>query len=131
MLYLIFNEGYTTSSGAQINRTDLTREAIRLASGMAKDPADRPTSARSFVHDLEARAADAYGPRWEDHGRHDLGERAAALLPLLAGKGGNSATATRLARRRMLAFAMIGTTGTVARSPWSRSRRRRCPARPS
>jgi RNA polymerase sigma factor (sigma-70 family) len=30
VLYLIFNEGYTTSSGAQINRTDLTREAIRL-----------------------------------------------------------------------------------------------------
>ena len=30
VLYLIFNEGYTTSSGAEINRTDLTREAIRL-----------------------------------------------------------------------------------------------------
>ena len=30
VLYLIFNEGYTTSSGAQINRGDLTREAIRL-----------------------------------------------------------------------------------------------------
>ena len=30
VLYLIFNEGYTTSSGAQISRTDLTAEAIRL-----------------------------------------------------------------------------------------------------
>jgi len=30
VLYLIFNEGYTTSSGTQINRTDPTREAIRL-----------------------------------------------------------------------------------------------------
>jgi RNA polymerase sigma factor (sigma-70 family) len=30
VLYLIFNEGYTASSGSQINRTDLTREAIRL-----------------------------------------------------------------------------------------------------
>jgi RNA polymerase sigma factor (sigma-70 family) len=30
VLYLIFNEGYTTSSGIHINRTDLTREAIRL-----------------------------------------------------------------------------------------------------
>ena len=30
VLYLIFNEGYTTSSGAEINRADLTREAIRL-----------------------------------------------------------------------------------------------------
>ena len=30
VLYLVFNEGYTTSFGPQINRTDLTREAIRL-----------------------------------------------------------------------------------------------------
>jgi RNA polymerase sigma factor (sigma-70 family) len=30
VLYLIFNEGYTTSSGLEINRPDLTREAIRL-----------------------------------------------------------------------------------------------------
>jgi RNA polymerase sigma factor (sigma-70 family) len=31
VLYLIFNEGYTTSSGAALQRTDLTAEAIRLA----------------------------------------------------------------------------------------------------
>jgi RNA polymerase sigma factor (sigma-70 family) len=31
VLYLIFNEGYTTSSGAQLHRADLTAEAIRLA----------------------------------------------------------------------------------------------------
>jgi RNA polymerase sigma factor (sigma-70 family) len=31
VLYLIFNEGYTASAGEQISRTDLTREAIRLA----------------------------------------------------------------------------------------------------
>ena len=30
VLYLIFNEGYTSSSGAQLNRTDLSNEAIRL-----------------------------------------------------------------------------------------------------
>ena len=30
VLYLIFNEGYTASSGPQLHRTDLTREAIRL-----------------------------------------------------------------------------------------------------
>jgi predicted RNA polymerase sigma factor len=30
VLYLIFNEGYTTSSGDQITRADLTHEAIRL-----------------------------------------------------------------------------------------------------
>jgi RNA polymerase sigma factor (sigma-70 family) len=31
VLYLIFNEGYTTSSGPAVNRADLTAEAIRLA----------------------------------------------------------------------------------------------------
>ncbi|MEV4636540.1 sigma-70 family RNA polymerase sigma factor [Actinoplanes sp. NPDC049548] len=30
VLYLIFNEGYTTSSGADLQRADLTAEAIRL-----------------------------------------------------------------------------------------------------
>jgi RNA polymerase sigma factor (sigma-70 family) len=30
VLYLVFNEGYTTSSGAQLQRSDLTGEAIRL-----------------------------------------------------------------------------------------------------
>jgi RNA polymerase sigma factor (sigma-70 family) len=30
VLYLIFNEGYTTSSGPELYRTDLTAEAIRL-----------------------------------------------------------------------------------------------------
>jgi RNA polymerase sigma factor (sigma-70 family) len=31
VLYLMFNEGYTTSSGAALHRPDLTAEAIRLA----------------------------------------------------------------------------------------------------
>jgi RNA polymerase sigma factor (sigma-70 family) len=31
VLYLVFNEGYTASSGAALHRTDLTAEAIRLA----------------------------------------------------------------------------------------------------
>jgi RNA polymerase sigma factor (sigma-70 family) len=31
VLYLVFNEGYTASSGEQMTRTDLTCEAIRLA----------------------------------------------------------------------------------------------------
>jgi len=30
VLYLIFNEGYTASSGTELNRVDLTAEAIRL-----------------------------------------------------------------------------------------------------
>jgi RNA polymerase sigma factor (sigma-70 family) len=31
VLYLVFNEGYTTTSGTAVHRTDLTAEAIRLA----------------------------------------------------------------------------------------------------
>ncbi len=31
VLYLIFNEGYTASSGSELSRADLAREAIRLA----------------------------------------------------------------------------------------------------
>jgi RNA polymerase sigma factor (sigma-70 family) len=30
VLYLVFNEGYTTSSGTELHRTDLSNEAIRL-----------------------------------------------------------------------------------------------------
>ena len=36
VLYLIFNEGYTSSSGSDLNRTDLSDEAIRLARLLAK-----------------------------------------------------------------------------------------------
>ena len=85
-----------------------------IASGMAKNPAERPQSARSFVSDLETRAAAAYGPDWEYQGRRELAKRAAALLPVLAGTGGNSATATRLARRKRLNFVLAGTAATVA-----------------
>ena len=35
VLYLIFNEGYTASSGAELNRVELTAEAIRLVRGCA------------------------------------------------------------------------------------------------
>ncbi|QKW33727.1 sigma-70 family RNA polymerase sigma factor [Actinomadura sp. NAK00032] len=34
VLYLVFNEGYTASSGPDLQRTDLTAEAIRLARGV-------------------------------------------------------------------------------------------------
>ena len=101
-----------TSAPGPIEQVDQPLRVL-ITSGMDKDPADRPQSARSFIHDLEA-AADTYGPNWEEHGRSELGERAAALLPLLAGKGGNSATATRLARRKRLNFALVATTATAA-----------------
>jgi RNA polymerase sigma factor (sigma-70 family) len=41
VLYLIFNEGYATSDGADLARTDLSGEAVRLARGVhAALPAD-------------------------------------------------------------------------------------------
>jgi eukaryotic-like serine/threonine-protein kinase len=100
------------SSPVPIEQVDQPLQGL-ITSGLAKDPADRPQSARSFIHNLEA-AADAYGPDWQEHGRNELGERAAALLPLLAGKRGNSASATRLTRRKRLNFALVATTATAA-----------------
>lgn len=54
-----------------------------IATGMAKDPASRPRSAIAFASQLEALAANAYGPGWEERGRRQLAERAAALLSSL------------------------------------------------
>src|SRR5688500_12499716 len=34
VLYLIFNEGYTSSAGPSLHRPDLSNEAIRLARGL-------------------------------------------------------------------------------------------------
>jgi serine/threonine-protein kinase len=95
---------------------DRFHEPLRdlIAWGMAKNPADRPRSTRSFLNELGARAAAAYGPSWEDEGRRELADRVAALLPLLAGAAGGSATATRLARRKVLTFASVAAVAMVA-----------------
>jgi eukaryotic-like serine/threonine-protein kinase len=86
-----------------------------IARGLATDPAARPRNAVSFVSELEARAAAAYGPYWEDEGRRELAERGAELLPLLAGgAGGGSARVTRLARRKMLTFVSVAAVAVVA-----------------
>jgi eukaryotic-like serine/threonine-protein kinase len=101
------------SAAVPIERFDQPLQGL-IAWGMAKNPADRPEGARAFVDDLESRASAAFGPHWEEHGRRELGERAAALLPLLAGSAGKSATATRVARRKRLNFVLVGTTAMVA-----------------
>jgi RNA polymerase sigma factor (sigma-70 family) len=38
VLYLIFNEGYTASGGSELQRTDLSNEAIRLARMLPQEP---------------------------------------------------------------------------------------------
>ncbi|WP_461030797.1 serine/threonine-protein kinase, partial [Streptomyces sparsus] len=53
---------------------ELVPEPVRtlVRRGLAKDPADRPADAASFVTELEAVAEQAYGRRWEAHGRRRL-----------------------------------------------------------
>ncbi|GII03959.1 serine/threonine-protein kinase [Planobispora takensis] len=53
--------------------------------GLAKHPADRPPTAAAFLSELEAVAAEAYGPDWQERGRRRLAALAgllAALFPL-------------------------------------------------
>ncbi|MFG1860131.1 serine/threonine-protein kinase [Microbispora bryophytorum] len=55
--------------------------------GMAKNPADRPPTARAFITDLETAATAAYGSDWEQRGRRHLAELATLLaltFPLAA-----------------------------------------------
>ncbi|MEW9532316.1 protein kinase [Microbispora sp. NPDC049125] len=47
--------------------------------GLAKNPADRPPTARAFIADLEAAAVAAHGPDWEQRGRRHLAELATLL----------------------------------------------------
>jgi len=69
-----------------------------IARGLAKNPAYRPSDAAQFMTELQAIAASAYGPDWEERGRRHLAERAAALLLLLlphaATAAGGTGTAT-------------------------------------
>jgi eukaryotic-like serine/threonine-protein kinase len=53
-----------------------------VAAGMAKDPSDRPADGRTFVAELKAIAAGAYGRDWYQRGRSDLGEAALLLAEL-------------------------------------------------
>jgi hypothetical protein len=53
-----------------------------VAAGMAKDPAERPADATTFVTRLRAAASESCGPDWEDRGRSHLGEAALLLAAL-------------------------------------------------
>ncbi|MBB2911159.1 serine/threonine-protein kinase [Streptosporangium becharense] len=49
--------------------------------GLAKHPADRPPTATAFLTELEAVAADAYGPDWQRRGLRRLASMATLLAP--------------------------------------------------
>jgi RNA polymerase sigma factor (sigma-70 family) len=67
VLYLLFNEGYATSSGPDLARSDLSSEAIRLARGVHVGLPDNPEVAGLLALMLltEARRAARTGPDGE------------------------------------------------------------------
>jgi RNA polymerase sigma factor (sigma-70 family) len=67
VLYLIFNEGYTSSSGASLHRTDLSNEAIRLTRAVHQLlPADAQiTGLLALMLLTDARRAARTGPLGE------------------------------------------------------------------
>jgi serine/threonine protein kinase len=66
--------------------------------GLAKNPADRPSTARAFVGELETAALGAYGPEWEHRGRRHLAELAHLLALSFPLAEGAPQTSTSLAR---------------------------------
>ena len=80
VLYLLFNEGYASSSGPDLARADLSGEAIRLARGLRSSLPDRPEVAGLLALMLltDARRPARTGPHGEliplaeqDRGRWD------------------------------------------------------------
>ncbi|MBG0815613.1 serine/threonine-protein kinase [Planomonospora sp. ID82291] len=65
--------------------------------GLAKNPADRPPTATAFLTELEAVAADAYGPDWQERGRRRLSGLAALLASLFPHQPETPETDTSLA----------------------------------
>ena len=69
--------------------------------GLAKHAADRPPTAEAFLAELEAVAADAYGPDWEDRGRRRLAGLAGLLAVLFPLGGESPAAGTSLAETEL------------------------------
>jgi predicted RNA polymerase sigma factor len=60
VLYLLFNEGYASSSGPELARTDLSGEAIRLARDLRQGQVGeyQVQAAIAAIHDQAARHSD-------------------------------------------------------------------------
>src|SRR5437763_1019267 len=67
VLYLIFNEGYASSSGEKLQRVDLSHEAIRLTRALSVSAADSPevTGLLALMLLTDARRAARTGPGGE------------------------------------------------------------------
>ena len=104
------------SGALPLDRVDAPLAPL-IEQGMAKDWASRPHSANAFISELEALAASAYGPDWEERGRGLLAVRAAAQRPLSRGgrqnpPGGSPAAVGGSDRRRRLL--VIGSIAAAA-----------------
>ncbi|MGW8988383.1 RNA polymerase sigma factor [Streptomyces zhihengii] len=99
VLYLIFNEGYTASTGTELARVDLTGEAIRLTRMLARTLPDDPevTGLLALMLLTESRRAARTGgdgellpldeqdrSRWDD----DLVREGSALIGSVWNRGG-------------------------------------------
>ena len=80
VLYLIFNEGYASSSGPQLQRTDLSNEAIRLARAVHQPASGGRRGRRPACADAPDRRA--------TDGAHRAGRRADPARPNRIGRCG-------------------------------------------
>ncbi len=69
-----------------------------VASGMAKQPEDRPADAGTFVAALNQVAAGTYGPDWHERGRTHLAEAALLLAALWPAAGPAAVQGTAVVR---------------------------------
>jgi hypothetical protein len=100
-------------SGEVRSAPEPVRELIRR--GLAKDPADRPTGAAAFVEEVEAVAARAYGPDWEQRGILALAALAGVAprrLPVVALEADAVADAAHAQRGRLHAVHPVTLEGT-------------------
>jgi len=82
-----------------------------VAAGLADEPGGRPTDALSFVSELSAAAAKAYGRDWAERGRSHLSEAAlllSALWPSGPPPAANGSAAYRIPLRRRLRIRHAG-----------------------
>ena len=91
---------------------DEAPEAVRglIRRGMAKDAADRPTTALEFLDELEQAAVGAYGEDWEERGQRKVATLM-ALLPLLLLRSAQPAAPTATTS---VATTVLGGGGTAA-----------------
>ena len=112
VLYLVFNEGYTASSGPDLQRVELTAEAIRLArdlhrllpddgevAGPARaDAADRRPAAGADRPDGSARPARRAGPLAVEPGVDRRGRRPDQRLAVAGPRSGRTSCRRRSRR---------------------------------